>query len=181
MPHPAVGVRNVARATRPALRRGGARRGVLPAAAAGTGAAAGLDAGGVVEGEQGAALSLFIAGSFDVDAATVTFAGLPAGARLSAHRPSLSRLLVVNAFVVLALWTATWHYIINSRPATVTSVVIGLVAGIVWGAEHVATFRQSAQWADQLSDNIDQLEQAHEELRALLDDLPEAVVVLIGA
>ncbi len=110
----------------------------------------------------------------------IVTAGLPSGARLAARRPSLSRLLVVNAFVVLALWTATWHYIINSRPATVTSVVIGLVAGVVWGAEHVATFRQSAQWADQLSENIEQLEQAHEELRALLDDLPEAVVVLDG-
>ncbi len=105
-------------------------------------------------------------------------AGLPAGARLAARHPSLSRLLVVNAFVVLALWTATWHYIINSRPATVTSVVIGLVAVVVWGAEHVATFRQSASWADQLSENIEQLEHAHEELRALLDDLPEAVIVL---
>ena len=108
----------------------------------------------------------------------VVSAGLPAGARLASRRPSISRLIIVNAFVVLALWTATWHYILHSRPATVTSVVIGLVAGVVWGAEHIATFRQSAQWADQLSENIVQLESAHEELRALLDDLPEAVVVL---
>ena len=88
----------------------------------------------------------------------VIAAGMPAGARLASRRPSLSRLLIVNAFVVLALWTATWHYVLHSRPATVTSVVIGLVAGVVWGAEHVATFKQSAQWADQLSENIGQLE-----------------------
>ncbi|MFZ4719772.1 MAG: EAL domain-containing protein [Ilumatobacteraceae bacterium] len=108
----------------------------------------------------------------------IVAAALPAGARLIGGRPTLSRLIVVNAFLVMALWVATWHYVINSRPATVTSVVIGLVAGLVYGAEHVAAFRQSAHWADQLSEKMSEVERAHLESRALLDDLPEAVVVL---
>ena len=73
---------------------------------------------------------------------------------------------------------AIWHYVLHTSPVDMAAVVIGLVAGVVWAAEHAATFRQCTLWADKLNDNIDELERAHEELRALLDDLPEAVVVL---
>jgi diguanylate cyclase (GGDEF)-like protein/PAS domain S-box-containing protein len=110
----------------------------------------------------------------------VIAAVLPAGARITARRPTVSRLVMVNATVVVAFWVATWHYVIHGRPATVTATVIGLTAGVVWAAEHIATYRQSVSWADQLNVNIEQLGQAHVELRALLDDLPEAVVVLNG-
>ncbi|MBI4933705.1 MAG: EAL domain-containing protein [Actinobacteria bacterium] len=104
--------------------------------------------------------------------------GLPAGARLAARRPTLGRLLLVNGCVTLALWVAIWAYVLHTSPVDHAATVIGLVAGAVWAAEHAAAFRQSTTWADKLNDNIDELERAHEELRALLDDLPEAVVVL---
>jgi diguanylate cyclase (GGDEF)-like protein/PAS domain S-box-containing protein len=104
--------------------------------------------------------------------------GLPAGAKISARRPTLARLLLVNVCVTVALWVAIWHYVLHASRVDMAAVVIGLVAGVVWAAEHAAAFRQSTLWADKLNDNIDELERAHEELRALLDDLPEAVVVL---
>jgi diguanylate cyclase (GGDEF)-like protein/PAS domain S-box-containing protein len=104
--------------------------------------------------------------------------GLPAGARISARRPTLSRLLVVNSCVTLALWVAVWHYVLHNSHVDAAATFLLLVAGAVWAAEHAAAFRQSTMWADKLNDNIEELEKAHEELRALLDDLPEAVVVL---
>ena len=104
--------------------------------------------------------------------------GMPAGARIAARRPTLARLLVVNGCVTLSLWVAIWEYVLHTSPVDHAATVIGLVAGVVWAAEHAAAFRQSTTWADKLNDNIDELERAHEELRALLDDLPEAVVVL---
>ncbi|MEN9645292.1 MAG: hypothetical protein RL238_1961 [Actinomycetota bacterium] len=108
----------------------------------------------------------------------VVSAGLPAGARVAARRPTVARLVVVNLCVIGGLWVATWHYVLHDRSATVTTVVIGLVTGVVWAAQHFASHAQASQWADQLSDNVDELAKAHEELRALLDDLPEAVLVL---
>jgi diguanylate cyclase (GGDEF)-like protein/PAS domain S-box-containing protein len=104
--------------------------------------------------------------------------GLPGGARVAARRPTLTRLIVVNACVTLSLWVAIWAYVLHTSAVDHTATVIGLIAGVVWAAEHAAAFRQSTTWADKLNDNIDDLERAHEELRELLDDLPDAVVVL---
>ena len=108
----------------------------------------------------------------------IVSAGLPAGARVAARRPTVARLVVVNLCIIAALWVATWHYVLHDRAATVTSVVIGMVTGVVWAAQHFASHAQATQWADQLGENVDELAKAHEELRALLDDLPEAVLVL---
>jgi diguanylate cyclase (GGDEF)-like protein/PAS domain S-box-containing protein len=104
--------------------------------------------------------------------------GMPAGARIAARRPTLARLLLVNGCVTLALWAVIWEYVLHASPVDPAATVIALLAGTVWAAEHAAAFRQSTTWADKLNENLDELERAHEELRALLDDLPEAVVVL---
>ncbi len=108
----------------------------------------------------------------------IVASALPSGARITARRPTMSRLILVNLSVTIAIWVATWHYVLHQRNATMASVVIGLVAGAVWAAEHVAAFRQSTIWADRVNANLDELEEAHEELRALLDDLPDSVIVL---
>jgi diguanylate cyclase (GGDEF)-like protein/PAS domain S-box-containing protein len=92
--------------------------------------------------------------------------------------PRLARLLVLNGSVTLALWTATWKYMVHHHDAGVASLTIGAVAGLVFAAAQTANFRQSASWARQLHDNLDEVEHAHEQLRAQLDDLPEAVVVI---
>jgi diguanylate cyclase (GGDEF)-like protein/PAS domain S-box-containing protein len=103
---------------------------------------------------------------------------LPSGGQMRAVRPTLRRLIVVNASVTLALWVSTWRFVLHHASATTATVVMGLIAGFIWAAEHIAAFHQSTRWADQLGETISELEGAQTELRALLDDLPEAVVVL---
>jgi diguanylate cyclase (GGDEF)-like protein/PAS domain S-box-containing protein len=108
----------------------------------------------------------------------VVASSLPAGARIVAHRPTISRLVLVNVCITASLWVATWNYVLHHHPATIATTVIGLATGLVFGAEHVGMFLQSSSWANKLHDNLGQLEQAHLELRALLDDLPGAVIVM---
>ncbi|MDO8361578.1 MAG: PAS domain S-box protein, partial [Actinomycetota bacterium] len=105
---------------------------------------------------------------------------LPAGKRMSPHRPGLARLILVHGSVTAGLWMATWRHLVQDTRTTATSVVIGALTGLVWSVNQVAVFRQSGRWADRLRDNIVELEHAQGELRQLLDDLPNAVVVLSG-
>jgi len=92
--------------------------------------------------------------------------------------PRLARLVVLNGSVTLALWTATWKYMVNHHDAGVASLSIGAVAGLVFAAAQTVNFRQSASWARKLNDNLLELGNTHEQLRQQLDDLPEAVVVI---
>ena len=108
----------------------------------------------------------------------VSALALPAGALVLARRPTVPRLLVVHGLVAAGLWLATWRYVINDGKANWPSALIGATLGGLWGASHVAAYLQSRQFADQLFDNIDELQLAQSELRQLLDDLPDALVVL---
>ena len=103
---------------------------------------------------------------------------VPAGGRLTVRRPTLTRLLVVNGLGGTGIWLATWRYVIHDGATNGATAVIGLTLGVLWGASQLAIHRQSTTWADQLNDNIDELRGAQGELRQLLDDLPEALVVL---
>lgn len=96
----------------------------------------------------------------------------------AARPPRMARLVVLNGSVTLALWTATWKYMVNHHDAGVASLAIGAVAGLVFAASQTANFRQSASWATGLHDNLLEVERTHEQLRQQLDDLPEAVVVI---
>ena len=102
----------------------------------------------------------------------------PAGARLTAPRPKAMRLFMVSVLMAAAVWLATIRYVIGHTPTTAVSIVLGVAAGALWSAGRVADFLQARSFADQLSSNIAELEHTQEELRALLDDLPEAVVVI---
>jgi diguanylate cyclase (GGDEF)-like protein/PAS domain S-box-containing protein len=95
-----------------------------------------------------------------------------------ARAPRLARLVVLNGAVTLALWTATWKYLVHHHQAGVASLTIGAIAGLVFAASQTVNFRQSALWARQLRENLHELGRTHEQLRAQLDDLPEAVVVI---
>jgi diguanylate cyclase (GGDEF)-like protein/PAS domain S-box-containing protein len=108
----------------------------------------------------------------------VAMLGLPPKPSVIQRRPRMGRLVVVNVVVGVALWVAAREYMLRGGRAGVASVVIGVVAGFVFMASQVASFRQSSDWAQQLHRNLGELETAHEQLRELLDDLPEAVVVL---
>ena len=107
-------------------------------------------------------------------------AGLPSGAVVRYTRPTLSRLLVVHLPVMAAVWLAAWRYMLHDNAATTVTSVIGLLAGMLIIAEQLATWNHSRTLSDRLSDNIANLRHTEAELRALLDDLPDSVIVLDG-
>ncbi|MEP7112544.1 MAG: PAS domain S-box protein, partial [Ilumatobacteraceae bacterium] len=107
-------------------------------------------------------------------------AGLPSGGVVRYTRPTLSRLLTVHLPVTVAVWFAAWRYMIRDNSATSVTVVIGALAGSLIIIEQLATWYHSSTLSDRLSDNITNLRHTEAELRALLDDLPDAVVVLDG-
>ncbi|HVE18614.1 MAG TPA: PAS domain S-box protein, partial [Ilumatobacteraceae bacterium] len=107
-------------------------------------------------------------------------AGLPSGAVVRYTRPTLSRLLVVHLPVMAAVWLAAWRYMLHESAATTVTSVIGLLAGLLIIVEQLATWYHSTTLSDRLSDNIVNLRHTEAELRALLDDLPDSVIVLDG-
>ena len=107
-------------------------------------------------------------------------AGLPSGGVVRYTRPTLSRLLVVHLPVMLAVWFAAWRYMLHHHSATAVTVVIGGLAGILIIVEQLAIWYHSSTLSDRLSDNITNLRHTEAELRALLDDLPDSVIVLDG-
>ena len=107
-------------------------------------------------------------------------AGLPSGGVVRYTRPTLSRLLVVHLPVMVAVWFAAWRYMIHHNSATTVTLVIGALAGLLIIVEQLATWYHSSTLSDRLSDNITNLRHTEAELRALLDDLPDSVIVLDG-
>jgi len=109
-----------------------------------------------------------------------TSAGLRSGGVVRYTRPTLSRLLVVHLPVMVAVWVAAWRYMLHHTPATTVTIVIGALAGMLIIIEQLATWYHSSTLSDRLSDNITNLRHTEAELRALLDDLPDSVIVLDG-
>jgi diguanylate cyclase (GGDEF)-like protein/PAS domain S-box-containing protein len=107
-------------------------------------------------------------------------AGMPSGATVRYTRPTLSRLLVVHVPAVAALWLAAWRYVVRQHSATTVTVVLGVLAGALLIVEQMAIWFHSTTLSDRLRDNISNLRHTEAELRALLDDLPDSVLVLNG-
>ena len=107
-------------------------------------------------------------------------AGLPSGGIVRYTRPTLSRLLFVHVPVMVAVWLAAWRYMLRNSAATTVTIVIGALAGLLLIVEQLATWYHSSTLSDRLSDNIKNLRHTEAELRALLDDLPDSVIVLDG-
>ncbi len=107
-------------------------------------------------------------------------AGLPGGGVVRYSRPTLSRLLAVHVPVMVAVWLAAWRYMIHNNEATTVTIAIGVLAGLLIIGDQLATWYHSTTLSDQLSDNITTLRITEAELRALLDDLPDSVIVLDG-
>ncbi len=142
-----------------------------------------LVVGDVVESRRGGlptANSLIVATSAWAIGFTgvVAMLALPSPQLPIQRRPRIGRLVVVDASITLALWVLAKEYLLGEGRSNVASVIILVAASLVFMAVQVVAFQQSAGWADQLHDNLGQLEAAHGQLRQLLDDLPEAVVVL---
>ena len=56
--------------------------------------------------------------------------------------------------------------------------MVGATLGVLWLYAQYATFREAARWAKQVDANLDELRNTEVDLRQLLDDLPDAMVVL---
>jgi diguanylate cyclase (GGDEF)-like protein/PAS domain S-box-containing protein len=118
-------------------------------------------------------------------AATVGFvlisvgAGLRRGASLSYDRPRISRLVVVHFPGFVGYGVATVKYFILDIPIrTVTTSIITVIWAIFLSLSHYASWRLSSRLSDRLSQNLQRVAVTESQLRALLDDLDDAVVVL---
>ena len=108
-------------------------------------------------------------------------AGLPSGGIVRYTRPTMSRLLLVHVPAMAAVWLAAWRYMVRDVDATTVTIVIGVFAGLLIIFEQMATWYHSSTLSDRLQVNITNLRHTEAELRALLDDLPDSVIVLDGA
>ena len=105
---------------------------------------------------------------------------LPSGGEARYARPTVRRLLVVHMPVMAAVWLAAWRYMFRHTTATTVTMVIGVLAGLLIIAEQLAAWYHTSTLSDRLRDNIANLRHTEAELRALLDDLPDSVIVLDG-
>ncbi len=103
---------------------------------------------------------------------------LPHHPRPNQARSGPLRICLVYVPLTFALWVATWHFLIDSRPATIVSIGIAALVGVLLLGTQVAHWRHSQELSGQLDTNVERLETTESQLRELLDDLPEAVVVV---
>ena len=66
----------------------------------------------------------------------------------------------------------------GATAATAAVAVIGMMLGVLWLFAQFVTLRQAGKWAEHVHANLDELRSAELGLRQLLDDLPDAVIVL---
>ncbi len=93
-------------------------------------------------------------------------------------RSSLRRLVIVYLPLSVAIWTGVWRYLVQRHEASIVSIALALAAGFLVALSQVAAWFDSGKLAERLQNNVIRLRQAEKELRTLLDDLPEALVVL---
>ena len=106
-------------------------------------------------------------------------AGVRRGASMGYERPTISRLVVVHFPGFVAYGIAIVKYFVLEREIrTLTTTILCVLWGLFIALNHYASWRLSATLSDGLSANLQRVHATEAELRALLDDLPDAVVVL---
>ena len=115
---------------------------------------------------------------------TFVLMGLAAAAdhqnRRQVIRSNLVQLCIVYLPSTCAMGIATWHFLLNSREATVVSIGIALTIGAVLLLTQIAHWMDAEVMASRLDFNANRLRATERQLRDLIDDLPEAIVVLSG-
>ncbi len=106
-------------------------------------------------------------------------AGVRRGASLGYERPTISRLVVVHfpGFVGYSI-AVVKYFILGYEIRTSTTTILCVLWGVFIALSHYASWRLSATLSDGLSANLQRVHAKEAELWALLDDLPDAVVVL---
>lgn len=100
------------------------------------------------------------------------------GAPLDFERPAFARLALTSAPIAVSIWLGLWLYASGDRRATAGTVVLVCAAGLLLALVQLAAWAQARQLTARLESNLEALRNAEHDLRALLDDLPTAVVVV---
>ena len=93
------------------------------------------------------------------------------------HR-QVSWMLLVHGLLTAGVLLVTWRFVIHDGHARGANVVIGVMLVVLWLCAQYATFRQAQQRANQVHNGLAELRSTELRLRQLLDDLPDAVIVL---
>ena len=93
-------------------------------------------------------------------------------------RTSLRRLAFTYLPMTVAIWVAVWHYFVQRRSADIVSISIAMATGAFLAISQITAWFDSERLAERLQNNVIRLRAAQADLRTLLDDLPEALVVL---
>ena len=103
------------------------------------------------------------------------------GHRRVSWEPSIRlgiRVALLHGLVTATVWLVLWRYVISDGQSTPAAAFLGLLLVVVWSCAQYAIVRRVGQWAERSHVNIDELRRAELDLRQMLDDLPDAVVVL---
>ncbi len=82
------------------------------------------------------------------------------------------------ALVMTALFMVIGFAALGVGHANGATAVIGIMLGVLWLFAQYVTLRQAGKWAEHVHVNLDELRSAELSLRQLIDDLPDAVIVL---
>jgi diguanylate cyclase (GGDEF)-like protein/PAS domain S-box-containing protein len=93
-------------------------------------------------------------------------------------RPSLARVAAVYAPTMVALVVAVLSHLVWRRPVHVGTTVIALGFCVALVTNQVGRAFETRTYAGQLVGSLHELATAQHQLRSLLDDLPQAVLVL---
>lgn len=93
------------------------------------------------------------------------------------HR-QVSWMLLVHGLLTAGVLLVTWRFVIHDGHARGANAVIGVMLVVLWLCAQYATFRQAQQRANQVHNSLAELRSTELRLRQLLDDLPDAVIVL---
>jgi diguanylate cyclase (GGDEF)-like protein/PAS domain S-box-containing protein len=105
-------------------------------------------------------------------------AGVRRGASMGYERPTISRLIVVHSPGFIGYAVGMVKYFMFDHPLTSTTTVLACLWGTFMAVSQLASWRLSSSLSDRLSANLSRVHRTESDLRALLDDLADAVMVI---
>jgi diguanylate cyclase (GGDEF)-like protein/PAS domain S-box-containing protein len=94
------------------------------------------------------------------------------------RRGALAREVLLSAVLIAAVATGVWRWGVQDQPLEPVSASLALLGVVLLAAHQLAQWRASSRLTAQVDEHLSRVEAAGRELRAVLDNLAEAVVVL---